>query len=76
MAYAVNSHWHADHVSGNPVFRDVPLVATERTRELMVEHGRGEGTLPSEVFLERLELEGAVLEILKSEQPCTPKPSG
>jgi glyoxylase-like metal-dependent hydrolase (beta-lactamase superfamily II) len=32
----VNSHWHSDHVGGNRAFRDVPIVGTERMRELMI----------------------------------------
>jgi cyclase len=34
---AVNSHWHGDHVRGNTVFADVPIAATTRTRELIVD---------------------------------------
>lgn len=96
VAYAINSHWHGDHVNGNKSFDDVPIVATERTRELMEERGRADidslkndpverakarregGTgavfeaevddfevvFPTDVFLERLELEGAVVETL------------
>src|ERR1700704_4313122 len=40
VAYAINSHWHLDHVSGNKSFDDVAIIATERTRELMEERGR------------------------------------
>jgi glyoxylase-like metal-dependent hydrolase (beta-lactamase superfamily II) len=40
VAYAVNSHWHGDHVNGNRSFEDVPIVSTERTRELIEERGR------------------------------------
>ncbi|NQV07189.1 MBL fold metallo-hydrolase [bacterium] len=32
----VNSHWHSDHVGGNQVFGDVPIVATARTVELIL----------------------------------------
>src|SRR5260221_11178221 len=35
VAYAINSHWHADHVNGNRSFDDIPIVAPERTGELM-----------------------------------------
>jgi cyclase len=96
VAYAINSHWHGDHVNGNKAFDDVPIVSTERTRELMEERGRAhidafrddpaerakarreggtaavmeeeidefEVVFPNTVFLERLELEGAVVETL------------
>jgi len=40
VSYAINSHWHGDHVNGNKSFDDVPIVATERTRELIEERGR------------------------------------
>jgi glyoxylase-like metal-dependent hydrolase (beta-lactamase superfamily II) len=33
----VDSHWHGDHVRGNVAFRDLPIVATTRTRELIEE---------------------------------------
>jgi cyclase len=66
VAYAVNSHWHADHVSGNASFDDVAIVATERTRELMEERapGKPDAVFPTDVFEERLEREGAVIETL------------
>jgi len=63
VAYAINSHWHGDHVNGNKSFDDVPIVSTERTRELLEEHGR-DVVLPTTVFAERLELDGAVVETL------------
>jgi glyoxylase-like metal-dependent hydrolase (beta-lactamase superfamily II) len=34
-----NSHWHGDHVRGNPVFEEATIVATARTRELMATRG-------------------------------------
>jgi cyclase len=96
VVYAINSHWHGDHVNGNRSFDDVPIVSTERTRELIEERGRAhidalrddpeerakarreggtsgaleeevdefEVVFPNEVFIERLELEGAVIETL------------
>ncbi len=33
----VNSHWHSDHVRGNPVFAGSPIIGTERMRELIIE---------------------------------------
>src|SRR5439155_16939786 len=94
VAYAINSHWYGDHVNGNKAFDDVPIVATERTRELIEERGhahidafrddpaeraraRREGgtpavldtevddlevVLPSSVFQDRLDPDGAVAE--------------
>lgn len=96
VSYAVNSHWHGDHVNGNKSFDDVPIVATERTRELMEQRGRAhidafrddpterakarreggtaavldaevdefEIVLPTRLFAERIELDGAVVETL------------
>ena len=63
VTYAVNSHWHRDHVGGNSSFDDVAIIATERTRELMEER-RLDTVLPTDVFEERLEREGAVIETL------------
>jgi cyclase len=66
VAYAINSHWHADHVNGNRSFEDVAIVASERTRELMEERAAGtlDAVFPTDVFDERLEREGAVVETL------------
>ena len=66
VAYAINSHWHADHVNGNRSFDDVAIVATERTRELMEERALGDFDVvfPTDVFDERVEREGAVVETL------------
>jgi glyoxylase-like metal-dependent hydrolase (beta-lactamase superfamily II) len=66
VAYAINSHWHAGHVSGNRSFDDVAILATERTRELMEDHAAAESDLvfPTDTFEERLEREGAVVETL------------
>lgn len=33
---AINTHWHGDHVGGNQVFADLPIVATRPTLELMI----------------------------------------
>ena len=35
----LNSHRHTDHVFGNVVFRDVPIIATLTTRALIAERG-------------------------------------
>src|SRR6266851_2745345 len=66
VAYTINSHWHADHVNGNRSFDDVAIVATERTRELMEERAAGnlDVVFPTDVFEERVEREGAVVETL------------
>jgi cyclase len=66
VAYAINSHWHADHVNGNGSFDDVAIVATERTRELMEQRPLGtlDVVFPTDVFEERVEREGAVVETL------------
>jgi cyclase len=66
VAYTINSHWHADHVNGNGSFDDVPILATERTRELMEERAAGtfEVVFPTDVFYERVERDGAVVETL------------
>jgi glyoxylase-like metal-dependent hydrolase (beta-lactamase superfamily II) len=66
VAYAVNSHWHVDHVNGNGSFDDVAIVATDRTRELMEERTAAgpDAVFPTEVFEERLEREGALVETL------------
>lgn len=37
VTYALNSHRHADHVLGNIVFRDLPIVAHEVNRRLIAE---------------------------------------
>ncbi len=34
----VLSHWHADHVAGNAVFRDCEIIANVVTAELLAEH--------------------------------------
>jgi cyclase len=66
VAYAINSHWHADHVNGNRSFDDVAILATERTRELMEERAVEEldRVFPTNVFEERVERDGAVVESL------------
>ncbi|WDL97044.1 MBL fold metallo-hydrolase [Alicyclobacillus sp. ALC3] len=38
VSHLINSHWHGDHIRGNQVFRDVSIVATERTKRIMQEN--------------------------------------
>jgi cyclase len=66
VAYAINSHWHADHVNGNKSFDDVAILSTDRTRDLMEERSGGsvDPVLPTDVFEERIERDGAVVETL------------
>jgi cyclase len=63
VAAVVCSHWHADHVGGNPAFEDVDIVATTRTRELIESDGL-ETALPNELFEEQFLLEGTLVETL------------
>lgn len=37
VTYLLNSHRHSDHVIGNRVFQDVPIVSTAATRDLIIE---------------------------------------
>jgi len=48
----VNTHWHGDHVRGNQVFDDIPIVATPRTRELMI------ADTPADLAAYEAEIEG------------------
>lgn len=65
----VLSHWHLDHVAGTEAFADCPVIACERTGELLAEHrsaieaGTLEGPpainpliLPTRVFADREEI--------------------
>jgi glyoxylase-like metal-dependent hydrolase (beta-lactamase superfamily II) len=35
IRYVINSHWHGDHVRGNQVFKDVDIIASGTTAELI-----------------------------------------
>ena len=35
VSYVVNSHYHFDHVLGNQIFSDVPIISTQETRRLI-----------------------------------------
>lgn len=39
--YLFNTHLHSDHVFGNQVFADCPIIAHEGVRDFMVAHGEG-----------------------------------
>ncbi|MGK5512287.1 MBL fold metallo-hydrolase [Brevibacillus formosus] len=67
VAYLVNSHWHGDHIRGNQVFRDVDIVASEKTKALMEEkHPERIASQKSRIP----ELQGYI-ERLKAEQSAT-----
>ncbi len=38
VKYVVLSHWHVDHVAGNEVFADCPILANRLTAELLAAH--------------------------------------
>ncbi|WLD94195.1 MBL fold metallo-hydrolase [Alkalihalobacillus sp. AL-G] len=42
ILYAVNSHEHGDHVRGNQVFSDVPIISTDKTRKIIKESLSGQ----------------------------------
>jgi len=58
---AANSHWHLDHMLGNSVFSALPIYATRRTREILLEK-RGE--LEGELAPEKLTQDVAEIERL------------
>jgi cyclase len=73
-----NSHWHGDHVRGNPVFDGAAILATPRTRELMATVGEerlaalkqaGLGEAAQDLRERGLDEELALLEELESELP-------
>lgn len=37
VSHLLNSHWHGDHIRGNQMFRDVPILATTKTRHIMAD---------------------------------------
>ncbi|MGD0249396.1 MAG: MBL fold metallo-hydrolase [Thermoplasmata archaeon] len=63
---AAISHWHLDHSLGNQEFSSVPIWATRRTREILVEmHDR----LTAELTRERLEKDLREMEGLRGTMP-------
>jgi glyoxylase-like metal-dependent hydrolase (beta-lactamase superfamily II) len=39
VRYVINTHYHADHTWGNCFFPNATIIAHERCRELLIEHG-------------------------------------
>lgn len=37
VTFAVNSHWHGDHIRGNQAFRDSEIISTVQTKKIMDE---------------------------------------
>jgi glyoxylase-like metal-dependent hydrolase (beta-lactamase superfamily II) len=62
----VDSHWHGDHVRGNVVFRDVPIVATRRTAELMKEAWPNVEAMKQEDRTPHLEAGGTPAEVART----------
>src|SRR5271170_231214 len=56
---AANSHWHLDHLLGNSEFAELPIFATRRTLEILIEKRR---ELEGELAPESLAREVAELE--------------
>ena len=74
MRYVVLSHWHVDHVAGNEVFQDCPILANALTAEALAEHREELETgappirplvMPSRIFTEdfALTVGGTVVEL-------------
>ncbi len=43
ITHVINSHWHNDHINGNMIFPpDVPILATDKTRDLLATFGAQE----------------------------------
>jgi len=73
VVLVINTHYHIDHTHGNPSFDPATkIVATERTRELLLEHdgefwqGNAEQFLPDETFEHEhtIELGGKTIQLL------------
>lgn len=58
---AVNSHWHSDHVNGNQVFADVPIVSTRTTMERIIE------TAPQDLAAWQAEIDAAIVALEAAE---------
>src|SRR5512133_2154769 len=55
ISYAINSHWHNEHIGGNPVFApETEILCTRATRRLMETEGIAELQEDAENALSKL----------------------